>query len=647
MPLRARVVTGLIALAILSPQVAHAQRAGENPVASADDAFGSSVGLESTGIYSDRDTRGFSPIDAGNARIDGVYYDPVGNLSGRLRQGTAIRVGFTAEDYPFNAPTGIADYRFRGFPDILGLSASYYLAPYGGDITDTDLRLPVIPGKLGITGGIAHASLPQTDGSRNTSYGVALRPILRLDGLEFAPFVSWAEFYTEYTRPLAVVSAAQLPKLPKKRRYLGEDWAQGHQTALHLGGTLKAAISPALSVRAGLFRSAAPRQSRFTEIFVMQGTTPLATHLLYADPRQDLHSTSGEALVSLKLGGGRWSHRLIAGFRARDRHSESGGSDIRNFGTERYGDKDPEDRPVFRFGPVNQGRVRQSSVMLGYLGRIEGLGHINLGIQKARYTGRQRDGRSGLVTTSRDAPWLYNAVLTWDVTSVVSAYAGTESGLEDSGVAPESALNRAEQLSATRTRQFEGGLRWKIGKMQAVVSAFEITKAYFSYDAQRRFVRLGTVRHRGVEGSVSGRLGKRLSLVAGAVAMQPRVSGPGVDARVLGRRPTGTPDIHVKLDANYRTDLLNGITATASVNYVSRRAVTSAPVVGGTRQLMLKGTATVDLGFREQFEIGSTPASVRVLLLNAFDAKAWKVAAANTLYPDERRRFSLTVTADF
>ena len=73
---RAFALAGFAALAL--PGLAHAQRANENAVASADDAFGSSVGLEQTGIYSEQDTRGFSPSKAGNARIDGIYYDPVG-----------------------------------------------------------------------------------------------------------------------------------------------------------------------------------------------------------------------------------------------------------------------------------------------------------------------------------------------------------------------------------------------------------------------------------------------------------------------------------------------------------------------------------------------------------------------------------------
>ena len=93
-----RTAAMVIAMA-LAPCPALAQRANENAVASSDDAFGTSVGLETTGIYTDSDTRGFSPLKAGNVRIDGIYYDPIGgSISGRIRASTAIRVGFAASD---------------------------------------------------------------------------------------------------------------------------------------------------------------------------------------------------------------------------------------------------------------------------------------------------------------------------------------------------------------------------------------------------------------------------------------------------------------------------------------------------------------------------------------------------------------------
>ncbi len=52
---------------------AAAQRTAENAVTSADDAFGTSVGNETIGLYGIGEVRGFSPGAAGNIRIDGLY----------------------------------------------------------------------------------------------------------------------------------------------------------------------------------------------------------------------------------------------------------------------------------------------------------------------------------------------------------------------------------------------------------------------------------------------------------------------------------------------------------------------------------------------------------------------------------------------
>jgi iron complex outermembrane receptor protein len=64
---------------------ARAQHASNNPVKSADDAFGLSLGLEKVGLYNPGSVRGFSPISAGNVRIDGMYFDLQGEPSNRAR----------------------------------------------------------------------------------------------------------------------------------------------------------------------------------------------------------------------------------------------------------------------------------------------------------------------------------------------------------------------------------------------------------------------------------------------------------------------------------------------------------------------------------------------------------------------------------
>lgn len=645
--------TALVALLAL-PSAAHAQLAGENAVASADDAFGSSIGQESTGIYTEFDTRGFSPQKAGNARIDGIYYDPIGALTGRLKLGQSIRVGFAAEEYPFHAPTGIVDYKFRPFPKKSGLSLSYNFANYGGYIRDFDLYLPTRDGHFALTGGLAMADLRQVDGFNNKGRGWTVRPIARFGGVEIAPFASQSNFYLNIQHPLIAVADNYLPQMPPRRAYLGQDWAKGKYANNSYGGTIKAAVTNRLSFRAGLFHGVADRHRNFTEIFSIVDPSGLANHRLIADPEQRIHSTSGEAQVAYRIVAGQWQHRFIAGYRGRNRYTESGGSHIAGFGQVVYGEHDPEPKPDFVFSRVNAGRVKQSAMTFGYLGKLQGVGVINLGVQKARYRATFRDGRTGLLTTSRDDPWLYNATLGIDLTRSVSIYGGTERGLEDSGAAPENAANRNAQLPATRSTQYEAGVRWKFHGGQLAVNAFQITKPYFTFAddglaaTPDPFVQVGQVRHRGVEASLSGQFGKRLNLLAGVVAMQPRVTGALVSQGLLGERPAGTASLYARIDANYRTDLLGGVTPTLALVYTGERALGARPLASlGGRQLMVPGFAALDLGLRQHFTLGKTSVSYRAVVHNVADARSWKVVAANTLYPEERRRFEVTFLVDF
>ena len=66
----------VVAVACLAlPKPSFGQRADENAVTAAQDAFGTSIGFQTVGLYSANDARGFSPQQAGNLRIEGLYFD--------------------------------------------------------------------------------------------------------------------------------------------------------------------------------------------------------------------------------------------------------------------------------------------------------------------------------------------------------------------------------------------------------------------------------------------------------------------------------------------------------------------------------------------------------------------------------------------
>jgi len=61
----------------------------------------------------------------------------------------------------------------------------------------------------------------------------------------------------------------------------------------------------------------------------------------------------------------------------------------------------------------------------------------------------------------------------------------------------------------------------------------------------------------------------------------------------------------------------------------------------------LSGFATVDLGLRQQFVLGNIPTSIRFVVFNVFDKASWKVVGPDTLFVDDGRRFSISITSDF
>ncbi len=631
------------------------QKSAENAVTSADDAFGNSVGLESTGIYSENNVRGFSPLEAGNSRIDGIYFDPVSLITLRMRQSQAMRVGYAALDYPFPAPTGIADNRLRTAGNDFTLGVEAHLQQYGSYVFSAESRIPLVRDHLGLVAGVSHGHAKYIDGASENNYSFALKPVFRFGGVEFSPFYSANYVRDARARPVILGTGPFVPALPDPKRYYGSPWTSAGKDNVNLGATFKAVITSRLSLRAGVFRSSVQRRDNITELFAVTSPQGQTQHTIIADPDQQNRSWSGEAQFAWNAQTGRWRHRLIAGYRMRDRRTESGGSDVENCGAPMLGDPDPSTaclaRPLFVFSQPNVGKVRQSAAMLGYLGELPGVGRINLGIQRASF--RARFQGSSLLTETRSRNWLYNASVGINLTKDLMLFGGTQRGLEDSGAAPDTAVNRNEQLPAALSTQYEAGIHWKFGTAQGfggqlVLSAFRISKPYFTFDDFNRYTLLGTVRHSGVEMSLSSHmLDNRLTLLAGAVFMKPEVLFAPGQQGTLGTKPVGARPVQLRLDANYRTDILGGLTPTLSFSYFNSTAASARNLAAlGGKQLILGPRSSLDIGARLPIHIGKYPASIRMRVDNVLDTAAWYVLASNTYSPADRRRFTLSLLVD-
>ncbi|QHL91596.1 TonB-dependent receptor [Sphingomonas changnyeongensis] len=593
-------------------------RAAENAVRSAGDAFGTSIGRETIGLYNAANVRGFSPTVAGNVRIDGLYFDQVWGLNPRLRRATTIRVGLSALGSPFPAPTGIVDYAFRKPGDEAAVSLLGALNQWGNAALEVDANLPVARG-LSVAAGGALFDDRFYNGTRGGFWQVSLAVRYAPDdAIEIVPFMARSEGFDQ-TGPIFLPAGENLPPRLPRRFFKGPAWARYRGVAFNGGvlGTWRPA--PGWELRAGLFRSLFDDARGFANLVTDLDRDGTGRQLVIADPPTKFASTSGELRLTRSFRDGPRTHLVHASIRARAGDRRFDGSDFIDLGPTSIFAPTRAPAPRFGFGEQQQDRVRQIIGGLAWEVRWPGVGELSLGVQGTRY--RKRIGLPSLPPVATDAsPLLHNATLAIEISPRLVAYAGTVRGLEESGIAPGNAANRNEALPAIRTSQRDAGLRWAISDdMRLVAGLFDVRKPYFNLDADGRFDALGKVINRGVELSVSGPVTKRLSIVAGSVLLWPRVTGAGVTLGRVGERPVGAIGRRLELNLDWQPPVLDGLGVDLAV---SHRSPETATVSALTR---IPARTLVDLGARYRFKLAGQSALVRLQLENLTDLQGFEL----------------------
>ena len=629
--------TALCALALACPPAA-AQRADDNPVTAAEDAFGSSIGGEDIGLYSATDVRGFSPIDAGNVRLEGLAVDRQAEFTSRLVAGNSVRVGLSAQNYPFPAPTGIVDYRLRKPGDARVLSLVAKADSYGASLLEADALLP-LGDTLGMAAGVGLYRNAYFDGGEAQVVSMALAPRWRpRERVEILPFWSRIDIRDETASPVIVPAGASLPAEIERGRYFGQPWA-GDDITRSNAGVVATAAGEQWTLRAGAFRSvAAPRRS-FTSLLLDATPQGDAQLVVIANPAQRYASDSGELRLSRIGGGGARQHRLHLSLRGREQTRRYGGGDRLEFGTVRIGVPHFFAAPTPVFGAQTHERIRQWTGAAAYALHWRDRGEFGIGVQKTDYE-KIRRTPAGPAPASRDAPWLYNANAAWHVTPRLALYASHTRGLEESAVAPDTAVNRDEAPPAIRTRQSDLGMRLLLGPLRFNLAAFSVEKPYFGVDQARRFGELGQVRHRGWEVSLAGEAAPGLNLVAGAVLLDARVEGTQVTSGQIGTRPIGIPERTAFAILDYRVPRYPALSLDAGVEHFGRAAANVA------NSLSVPAQTVFNLGARYRLPTGGPPVVLRLEATNLFDHYAWEVDSGGGLTYSAPRLLSAKLTVD-
>jgi iron complex outermembrane receptor protein len=620
---------------------ASAQRTDDNAVQSAEDAFGSSVGDESIGIYNAYDVRGFSPVDAGNVRIDGLYFDQQTDLNERVSGGSTIRVGISAQSYPFPAPTGIADLALRmpGAHPLASIGIGY--GPWNGKYAEVDVQLPIDGERLGVAAGagIYRNGRPYGGTPHDVSMGVVGRWKPR-PGIEITPFWSRLRDTDNEAQPLIFTNGDFLPRRFPRNDFYGQDWADFAATLTNYG-VLARADRLGFDVRLGVFHSINDVDTSVADLlFDTAADGSVGQRLIVREDGDRSASTSGELRVSRHFDEGPRRHTLIASVRGRAQDRVYGGAGFADLGASTSLGPDKRPEPSFVQGPKTQDRVRQTTFGLAYQGRWRGVGEFSIGVQKSDYTKTiTGPDPSVIFPPTHDSPVLISATAAAYLTPRLALYGGFTRGLEESPVAPVEAVNLNEAPPAIHTRQFDGGLRWSLGKVTAVVGAFDVQKPYFNLDSAMRFRQLGMVRHRGIEVSVAGQLAPGLNMVAGNIFLDAKVSGEEVANGSIGPRPVATFKRHTIVSLDYRLP-------NSPLSFDAYAEGTSDRVANSANTLFIPTRAILNLGTRYRFKVGEADVLFRAQVANVTNTFGWNNGSSGFYVPNGARRWSVGLAAD-
>jgi iron complex outermembrane receptor protein len=617
------------------------QRASENALRAASDAFGTSVGRESVGLYSESEVRGFSPIEAGNVRIDGLYFDLIWPVATPLLESSTIHVGISTIGMPFPAPTGIVDYTLRRPGDTGAASLLAAVDGLGSVSLEASANLPIIEGRLGVAGGFTHNHFRDFNGTetRLSELGLVAR-WTPADDVEILPFLTVERQSSENGVVFVPETSVLPPRLPA-RQFIGPDWVRGGVHMVNFGALLSAKPPDGWAVRAGVFQSAIYSHGEFYSLLLDVTPAGEGDFLVIADPDISSVSTSGELRVTRTLADGPRQHVLHASLRGRSRHATFDGADFIDLGRTRIDQPVRAARPQINFSEPQRDRVRQLTAGLAYEGRWEGVGEIGIGLSRTDY----RKDISGpvLPTVSTTAsPWLVNLNMVVDLSSRLAVYAGYVTGLEESGVAPANAVNRNEALPAIETSQRDAGLRFAVTpKLALVAGVFDVRKPYYNLATDGRFRLLGDVVNQGIELSLAGAVTPELSIVTGAVLLRPRVTGEAVARGLVGRLPVGSIERRIEGSADWRPPFLKGVSFDMTVAHRSAQAATIDNLAE------IPARTLVDVGGRYSFAIAGRDAMLRVSASNLFDVRGFNLAGAGAYEILPGRLVSAWLTVDF
>jgi iron complex outermembrane recepter protein len=612
--------------------------AQESAVKSAADAFGERVGTEQSGLYSETQVRGFNLNDSGAYRIDDAYFSRAAALNDPVLAGVGVRVGVNAVRLAYPAPSGVVNYRLRQSGPTNQLRLGVGLRDFGTRVVQGDGSFR--EGDLSFAGGFVWRPLWRLAGGNEGNAidvgGVGAWQVTSRHRLR--TFASL--FRRRYDGDYAVIPAeAAVPPSLRKLHQYSPPWAESEAMNSNFGVLYDGRIG-GFTMDFVAFHSIFDID-RTDYTLISADAVGHASATTFRNPGRAKRADSAEARVGRQFKAAGLDHLATVSLRGGRTRTDLTSNLAIPLGDFDLRSEDPPDGVEVPWsGTRGEDTVEQVTASAGYGLAWSDRIQSRFAVHRTSYD-KEVLSIAGVRTEGISETTHYNASVIVSLTDRTALFGSWVTGLEESGVAPTSAINRDEVLPPVEAEQFELGVRHSITPGLTFIGAlFDVSKPTNGFRADDSFGVVGEVRHRGIEGSIAGKLGEKTNVVLGAVAFQPEVTGPLVDDGVVGSRAAGISQLIV--NANVERQLWKGWTVDASLSYAGERWADTA------NTFKTPAVTTLSLGARSRFVLVGRPAEFRLLASNVTDVEGYLATPTGLLSPIAPRtlRAMLTVTVD-
>ncbi|MBP2159312.1 MULTISPECIES: TonB-dependent receptor domain-containing protein [Asticcacaulis] len=605
------------------------------------DAFGEQMGVDRVGLYNEAQVRGFDLQQSAAYRIDDHYFVRATGLSESIMGGLSVKVGASAAGLSLPSPSGVVVYRLREPGTTNGIKVNAGFRDFATVHTEAETTLVSGDGRLAVVATVIaepfnNSSSGQSGAVYDAGAVIAWRPDSRSQVRLFGAYQK-RDFDGYY---IVIPSGdREPPPLPRTTTF-APDWSRAAYRDTNAGVLYDGDFGD-WRVGASLTYSAFGGERTDVAVLLTDGDGN-AMRTTYYCPPQESHATAAEVKLTRRIVTGAFRHDVGIALRAR-----SSGTDLAQPVGIDGGSFNIRERPADGPAPVlpdtvptGHDSVEQTMLSLTYnLAWADRL-DLRLGAHQSRYDKTTRQPGTVLAQQRSQDNWLYNASAVVRASQRLRLFASYVTGLEESGVAPASAVNRGEVLPPVESKQWEAGASYDLRPGLTLIAAwFDITKPVAGLRSDGRYDLVGDVRHSGYEVSLSGQVTPATNVVLGAVLLRPRLSGQPVASGQSLDIPPGVSYTNTTVNVEHQFN--NGWSVDGQLLFEGRRRMT--PV----SRTEVPGVTFLTLGARYDFRIADRPVTGRFQVVNALDQKGYYATPSSALVPIWSRTWRLAFNTAF